>query len=84
MKEVFDYNKITLGDMVQYIEEKHPEDKNWFKKSAFVTKESKEGKKTQVYNHLKAKRAFCQKYMPEIIPVAKPKEPKKSDLLANW
>ena len=39
MKEVFDYNKIKLEDMMQYIEEKYPDDKSWFKKSAFVTKE---------------------------------------------
>ena len=84
MKEVFEYNTITLEDMVDYISTEAPEDKSWFKKSAFVTRETKEGKKVPVYNHLKAKRAFCQKYMPDIIPVAKPKTPKKSDILANW
>ena len=35
------------------------------------------------YNHLKAKREFCERYMPDIIPVAKTSK-KKSDLLKNW
>ena len=31
-----------------------------------------------------AKKAFAEKYMPEIIPVAKPKKQTKADILANW
>lgn len=72
----FEFKTITLEDMMKYIDENAPQDKDWFKKQAIDDK----GK----YQHLVAVRAFCAKYMPEIIPVAKPKEPKKSDLLKNW
>ena len=42
-------------------------------------------KKTRpVYNHFKAREEFCKKYMPEIIPVAKKKQPSKAEILANW
>lgn len=36
-----------------------------------------------VYNHLFTKIWFCEKYMPDLIPVAKPKQPKASTLLDN-
>lgn len=83
-KKVYDFKTLSLQDMVDYIKANAPEeDKAWFKKEAYVLKETKEGK-VEVYNHLKAKKAFCKRYMPEIIPVAKPKAPKASELLANW
>ena len=69
------FRKITLDDMVQYIEQNAPKDKAWFKTVAFVN-----GK----YNHLRAKKEFCTKYMPEIIPVRKEKAPNKSDVLKEW
>ncbi len=75
------WKTITLEEMVAYIEENAPEDKAWFKKIAY---ENKTGETQEKYNHLNAKRKFCEKYAPEIIPVAKPKEPPKSDLLKDW
>lgn len=72
----YNYKTITFEEMVNYIETNAPEDKSWFKSVATNEK----GK----YNHFRAKKAFCQKYMPEIIPVAKPKKPNKTDLIKNW
>lgn len=73
MAEQFDYKKLTLAEMMDYISDNAPEDKAWFKSIAL----NEEGK----YQHLVAKREFCKRYMPEIIPVPKPK---KSDILADW
>ena len=67
---------MRFEDMAKYIEENKPNDKAWFKS---VSTDSK-GK----YNHFKARKAFCEKYMPEIIPVAKPKAPKATAILENW
>ena len=41
------------------------------------------GEKKPVLNLLKAKRAFCERYMPELIPTAKDTT-KASDLLKDW
>ena len=54
----------------------HPEDKAWFKSVAYNAK----GK----YQHLTAVRKFAERYMEDIIPKAKPKVPKKSDVLKDW
>ena len=72
---VWEYKKITLEMMMNYIIANAPEDKEWFKSVALI-----DGK----YRHLEARKAFCEKYMPDIIPVAKKKEPLKSELLLNW
>ncbi len=37
-----------------------------------------------VFNLLKAKYAFCEKFMPEIIPVAKKKASKAEEIWLNW
>ena len=66
----FDFKTMTLDQMAEYIEEKAPQDKGWFKSIAYIDKGEK-----KVYSHLRAKREFCKKYIPEILPVAK--EPKK-------
>ena len=78
-KITFTFRTIKLEDMMAYIEKNAPQDKNWFKGIAIET----DGEK-QSYNHFKARQAFCEKYMPEIIPVSKPKEPTKAEILANW
>lgn len=112
----YDFKKLTLEQMVDYIEKNAPQDKAWFKSEAFETRtqkkavkqfdadgkpimkigkdgkprqavkmeEIKGGKKEQVFNLLAAKYAFAKRYMPEIIPTAKEKKPKASDILANW
>ena len=76
MAKKYDYTQLTFDEMKEYIEEKAPADKEWFKSVAI-------GKKG-AYQHLQAKRAFAERYMPEIIPVAKPKKETKADILANW
>lgn len=83
MENKYNFNTLTLEQMVEYIEKNAPTDKSWFKKVAYVEKETREGTK-KVYSHLRAKKEFCRKYMPEIIPVAKPQKPKASDLLKDW
>lgn len=71
------FKKIKLDDMMKYIEENgNKKDKDWFKSIAF----DENGK----YQHLIAVRAFCDKYMPEIIPVAKQPKEKVSKRLENW
>lgn len=89
MDEVFIYDELTVEQMKEYIEKNAPDDKAWFKKVAIGKREIKDSegnvKKTiKAYNHLKAKRAFCERYMPEIIPVAKPKKENKTKFLENW
>ena len=51
-------NKDYEVEILNYSEENAPKDKAWFKSVAFVN-----GK----YNHLRAKKEFCLRYMPEII-----------------
>ena len=84
-KKDFDYKTMTLEQMAEYIEEKEPQDKGWFKSIAYIDKETKEGTK-KVYSHLRARKEFCKRYIPEILPVAK--EPKKEtrakEILENW
>ena len=74
------YKKITFEDMVEYIEKNAPKDKAWFKETAMVV----DKKGNYRYNHLKAKKAFCERYMPEIIPQKKEAKPNKSDILKDW
>jgi hypothetical protein len=75
-KKEWEFKKITFEDMKEYIEEKAAKDKEWFKSVAI----DENGK----YQHLIAKKAFCERYMPDIIPVKKPKKETKADILANW
>lgn len=112
----YNYKKLTLEQMKEYIEKNAPQDKRWFKEVAFeertekkavklydndgkpVMKQGKNGKmyhalkmedvkggkKKMVFNLLKAKKAFCMRYMPEIMPK---REEKKSDadyIFENW
>ena len=49
-----------------------------------VFEEIEDSEKTSVFNLLKAKLAFCDKYMPEIVPEAKPKKPTANELLKDW
>lgn len=76
MEKKWIFKKITAEDMKAYIEANAPQDKAWFKSVAFNEK----GK----YQHLIAVRAFCDRYMPEILPVAKEKKAPVSDMFANW
>lgn len=79
------FKKITLEEMKAFIEEHYPQDKAWFKEMAFDTITKEDGTKEKKYNHLKAKKAFCEKYNPDLIPVAAaPKKPTAKELLEDW
>lgn len=84
-KKDFDYRTVTLDQMAEYIEQKAPQDKEWFKNVAFIDKETKEGTKKQ-YLHFTARKEFFERYMPELIPVAKKpkKETRAKEILENW
>ena len=89
MEEKFDYDTITFEQMKEYIEKNAPKDKAWFKKQAIGKRKIKDKdgnvkKVIETYNHLKARKAFCERYMPEIIPVAKPKKEKVTKILETW
>lgn len=87
MKELLkekNYKEITLEEMKLYIEENTPaeelaKEKAEFKKIVEDTKTTKGS-----YNHIAVVRAFCDKYFPGKLPVAKPKKEKVSDSLLNW
>ena len=72
---VWEYKRITCDMMMNYIVENAPQDKAWFKSVAITNGQ---------YDHLNARKQFCLRYMPDLIPKAKAKEPKKIDLLSNW
>ena len=76
-----DIKKIKLDEMMDFIEEKDPDSKEWFKTVAF---QDKNGNAVAKYNHLNAVRQFCKKYAPELIPVAKEKKPAPTDRLKSW
>lgn len=59
-------------------------DKNGKAKQVVKMVEIEGSAKAPVFNLLKAKYAFCKRYMPKIIPVAKEKQSKAADILANW
>ena len=85
MPKTLNYDKMSVEDMKEYIENNCPNEKEWFKKVGFTEKLNKKGEMEKVYiGHFKVRKIFCEKFMPEIIPVAKPKEQKKSDILLNW
>lgn len=75
------YKTMTLDDMMKYIAENAPQDKEWFKEEAF---KDWYGNETDTYQHLSARRAFCERYMKELLPVKKPKPPTGKEKLENW
>lgn len=122
------FNKLTMREMMDYIAEKHPEDKEWFASVAFESKKKKkavnkkdadgnliykqakdkngkkkfnedgtpmmivakeyvevEGSKEEMrMNLLKAKNAFCDKYMPDLKPEKEKKDKPISEELKGW
>lgn len=88
MEKGYNYKTLTFEEMKEYIEKNAPQDKAWFKGVAFGNRVIKDNdgnaKKTiNVYSHLKAKKAFCERYMPEIVPVAKEKT-SVTKILEDW
>ena len=74
------YNEIKFEDMKEYIDEKAPEFKDEFKKAILI--ENKNGDSR--YNHAKAKRVFCEKFMPELIPEKKAPKKSKTQIIEEW
>lgn len=79
--EAESFKKISLDEMLDYIENYFPEDKAWFKKVAF---EDKDGNPVEKYNHLHAVRVFCERYNKDLIPVKKEAKPSPVLRLKNW
>ena len=79
--EATDYKKITLDEMLDFIETNYPADKAWFKAVAF---QDKDGNTIAKYNHLNAVRQFCKKYAPELLPKTQDKKPAPTERLKNW
>ena len=73
-----DYNHLKRQEMMDFIAEKHPDKKEWFKQIAF---EDKNGNKLEKYNHLNAKKKFCKEYAPSLLPK---KKAKGKDVFADW
>lgn len=71
---------LTLEAMMQFIDEKAPDFKEDFKKVALV--ENKNGDIR--YNSAKARYAFCEKFMPELLPKKKAPKKTKTDILNEW
>lgn len=70
--EITSTRNVTMQQMHDYIERNCPEDKEWFLKVAF-----KDGK----YNHLNAKKAFIERYCPDLV---KSKKPTAKDIFGDW
>lgn len=81
--ENLNFRTMKLEDMMSYIEKNAPQDKDWFKSVAIEIKETEKGTKKS-YKHFTARDEFCKRYMPEIIPVGKPKVPSKAEILETW
>lgn len=74
------FRDFDLNDMIEYINKNDPSFKEEFKKLAKV--ENKKGDLR--YNDAKARRAFCEKFFPNLIPAKKPKKKTKTDILNEW
>ena len=119
-KNYFDgwqFKKITMPMMMEYIITHAPDDKAWFKGIAITSTPRKKSvplfnddgtplmkwsnKKNAYYhahkmvavesgemidavNVLDAKYAFCERYCPELLPVAKEKKASVLDSLKDW
>lgn len=74
------YKDITLEDMMNYIDEKAPDFKADFKKVALLKNKNGEVR----YNSASAKHAFCEKFMPDLLPKKKAPKKTKTDILNEW
>lgn len=65
--KTFEFKTLVAGDMIDYIKKNAPDKLTWFYTEAYeITKDGKE-----LYNHLKAKKAFCGEFFPDLLPVKK-------------
>lgn len=70
------YQKMSINDIIDWCQENNQTE--WLKRVAL--KEDRNGKKP---SYFVIKKAFCEKFMPEIIPVAKAKAKTMYDIIAN-
>lgn len=71
---MLDYKNLTLDDIIEWCAENNQVD--WLKRTAF---KERNGKKPTFFE---IKKAFATKFMPEILPVAKPKAKTMYDKIA--
>lgn len=70
-----DYDKLTTSEMIQYIEENHPEDEQRFAKLVFKNPNAP-------YSHFRARKVFCEMYFPEVL--AGEEADRISDTIKDW
>lgn len=76
------FKTLSFDEVVDYLEANGTEEeKANFKKACFT---NKNGKAVKKLNWLNGKLWFCKTFAPQLVPVAKEKEPLKSDRIANW
>lgn len=73
------FNKLKIADLKAYIEANAPQDKAEFVANAYRTTDK--GKKA--YSHIRAKRWFCARYCPDILPKKK-KISASDDAFSDW
>lgn len=76
-----DYKKMTFNDIVDWC--KANDQIEWLKKEVAktVTVEKDGAKVTRDVTFVEIKRAFAEKFMPEIIPERKPKKPSMKNIV---
>ena len=67
-----DYKKMTLDDIIAWCKANSQVD--WLKSTAKKTFPTEDGG-TRKITFIEIKRAFCEVFMPEIMPKAEPKQP---------
>ena len=68
----FDYRKMNLDDIIAYCKEK--KEVEWLKETANKVYPNVDGT-FRTITFIELKLEFCKKFMPSILPVAKPKKP---------
>lgn len=74
------YKTMKIEDIIQWC--KANNQVAWLKETAAKTFPTEEGG-TRNITFIEIKIAFAQKFMPEIMPVGKPKKPTMYELIAN-
>lgn len=71
-----DYSSMKINDIIEWCKDNNEVD--WLKKTALA--EDENGKKP---NFFVIKKAFCKKFMPEIMPKGKKKMPTMYEVIGN-
>lgn len=73
-----DFKKMNIEDIIDWCKENG--EVAWLKKESQKTFKTKDGS-TRKISFIEIKRNFAKKFMPAIIPTAKPKKPTMYDLI---